>query len=101
MPRGGYRQNAGRKPKWRSGKTKMIRVPIELADQLLEIAQKIDQGASIENESISNDIDLTGLPLINLNGKKAVALVDLLKAGYEIYPLSLASSVRKELFVRS
>lgn len=98
MPRGGYRENAGRKSKWRSGKTKMIRVPIQIADQLLEIAQKLDQGVSIENESISNDIDLTGVSLVNLNGKKAVALVDLLKAGYEIYPLSLASSVRQEFF---
>lgn len=98
MPRGGYRQNAGRKPKWRSGKTKMIRVPIELADQLLEIADRLDQGVSIENESISNNIDFSSIPLIVVNGKKGVSLVELLKAGYEIYPLSLASSVRQEFF---
>lgn len=95
MPRGGYRENAGRKPKWRSGKTKMIRVPIELVDQLLEIANKLDQGVSIENESISKVVDLSGVPLIVINGKKGVALIDLLKAGYDIKPATLAKNIMK------
>lgn len=95
MTRGGYRKNAGRKPKWRSGKTKMIRVPIEFADQLLEIAHKIDQGISIEFESETKAIDLSGIPLTSVNGRKGVALIDLLKAGYDIKPISLAKIILK------
>lgn len=90
MARGGYRENAGRKSKWRSGKTKMIRVPIKLADQLLEIAYRLDQDTDIENESKTKDIDLAGVPLIVVNGKKGVALVDLVKAGYNLKPATLA-----------
>ncbi len=46
MPRGGRRENAGRKSNWESGRsfseTKVIRVPTEFADQLLELAHKWD-----------------------------------------------------------
>ncbi len=95
MPRGGYRENAGRKKKWKHGETTSIRVPISLADQILEIAHKIDEGIKIENDTKSNVIDLTGIPLTMINGKKGVSLYNLFKAGYEIYPLSLAEELRK------
>jgi DNA repair exonuclease SbcCD ATPase subunit len=52
MPRGGRRENAGRKSNWDSGRsfseTKLIRVPIEFAEQLLELAHKLDAGETIE-----------------------------------------------------
>lgn len=52
MPRGGRRENAGKKSTWGSGRsfaeTKVIRVPTEFADQLLEIAHKLDAGESID-----------------------------------------------------
>lgn len=32
------------KPKWRSGKTRTIRVPIAIANQVLKIAHQIDEG---------------------------------------------------------
>lgn len=44
MSRGGCRSGAGAKPKWKHSKTKTIRVPVDLADQVLEIAKMIDQG---------------------------------------------------------
>lgn len=98
MARGGYRKNAGRKNNWKHGKTKSIRVPVVLADEILEVAHKIDEGIKIENkienETKSNVIDLSGIPLIMVNGKKGVSLYHLFKAGYEIYPLSLVEELR-------
>lgn len=42
MPRGGARSNSGPPSSWNSGRTRTIRVPIALADQLLEIARQLD-----------------------------------------------------------
>ncbi len=57
MPRGGIRPRRidGStdhllKPKWKQGRTRTIRVPVVLAEQLLEIAHRLDLG---------NHIDLT------------------------------------------
>jgi hypothetical protein len=44
MPRGGYREGSGGKPKWIHGKTKTIRVPEALADQILQYARELDEG---------------------------------------------------------
>ncbi len=43
MPRGGARPNSGPSPIWKHGKTKTIRVPIALADRLLEVARIMDE----------------------------------------------------------
>lgn len=48
MPRGGCRENAGRKSTWSNSETKLIRVPVALAGQLLELAQKLDKGEAID-----------------------------------------------------
>ena len=55
MPRGGIRPHRidGStehllKPKWKSGQTRTIRVPKVLAEQLLEIAHRLDSGESLE-----------------------------------------------------
>lgn len=48
MPRGGYREKAGRKPGWNHTETQVIRVPKAIAPQLLEIAKKLDKGEPIE-----------------------------------------------------
>jgi hypothetical protein len=55
MPRGGIRPRSVDgsvehllKPKWKSGATRTIRVPVTLADQLLELAHKLDQGEEID-----------------------------------------------------
>ncbi|MBW4600919.1 MAG: hypothetical protein KME29_15310 [Calothrix sp. FI2-JRJ7] len=44
MARGGNREGAGRRFKWQSGETRTIRVPIAIADMVLEIAQGLDKG---------------------------------------------------------
>jgi ribosomal protein L29 len=60
MPRGGRRENAGKKSTWDSGRsfaeTKVIRVPIEFAEYLLEMAHKLDAGEQIDLVTSSEDI---------------------------------------------
>lgn len=55
MSRGGLRPRTADgslehllKPKWKSGQTRTIRVPVVLADQLLEIAHKLDNADNID-----------------------------------------------------
>lgn len=59
MSRGGRRENAGKKSTWESGRsfseTKVIRVPIEFASQLLDLAHRLDAGESIE--TVANSIE--------------------------------------------
>ncbi len=63
MPRGGLRPRAVdgslahlMQPKWHLGQTKVIRVPIALEKQLLEIAHCLDQGKSIVMSQDNNDL---------------------------------------------
>jgi hypothetical protein len=60
MPRGGHRKGSGRKSTWISGckfvDTKLIRVPESLADELIEIAHKLDAGEKLETVTKSNDV---------------------------------------------
>ena len=105
MPRGGKREGAGNKFKWKHGKTKTIRVPIELADQVLELAKKLDQGetlvsqseikekANIDYDTESKVIDLSGVSLKTFQGGPYVALEVLLFKGYEFYPSVLNQKV--------
>lgn len=57
MPRGGFRENAGRKSEWASGRTfaetKPIRIPLEYSDFLLEIAHILDAGGTIDLDTES------------------------------------------------
>lgn len=52
MTRGGKRDRSGRKSTWASGckfeDTKLIRVPAAIADQLLELAHKLDAGEILQ-----------------------------------------------------
>ncbi|MEH2101312.1 MAG: hypothetical protein V7K76_16485 [Nostoc sp.] len=59
-PRGGYRENAGRKSGWNHKDTCTIRIPKEFASQLVEIARRLDKGEKIDNdtESIPREKDL-------------------------------------------
>lgn len=49
MPRGGARENSGRKPKWNLGETKAVRVPMAIADTILDIARRLDDGEKPES----------------------------------------------------
>lgn len=97
MPRGGKRPGAGSKPTWKHGKTKTIRVPIALADEILEFARKLDEGNVIEHDTESKVIDLSEITVPEIRGRRFVFLSDLLKFGYEIHPLKWAEIARAEL----
>lgn len=86
MARGGRREGAGGQFKWKHGETKTIRVPIVLAEKILEYAEKLDEEAIIEHDTPSKVLNLSGISIRVCNGKSAVYLEDLAKAGYEILP---------------
>lgn len=57
--RGGYRENAGRKSSWKHKDTCTIRIPKTFAQQLVELAHRLDNGEPIDTdtESIFRDYD--------------------------------------------
>jgi hypothetical protein len=112
MPRGGRREGAGGRFKWRHGKTKTIRVPEVLVNQILEYAQKLDIESIIEHDTRSkvvtripvtgnealNVLNLSGISIYRNQQKSFVFLQDLIKLGYEIEPKSLADRILEEIY---
>lgn len=97
MARGGARSNAGAKAKWKHGKTKTIRVPEVFADQVIDYAKKLDdQQPSVFSES-SKVLNLSGISVYMLSGKKFVYVSDLIKLGYDVKPHRLALAVFMEV----
>jgi hypothetical protein len=97
MARGGRREGAGAKPAWGNGKTKPIRVPVAIAERVLEIAKEIDQGSFPQSTPVVSSpkvIDLSGIAILRSNGEPVIRLVDLIRAGYEIHPERLGKLVR-------
>ena len=103
MPRGGYREGAGGKPSWKHGKTKPVRVPISIANKVIEIARILDSmGAEDINSPELLDrirrpklLNLSGLPIRALKDGPAVYLSDLVAAGYEIDPPQLVRNLKQ------
>ena len=92
MPRGGYREKAGRKSNWLHPKTITIRVPEVIAQELLVIAHKLDAGEPLYNpankqlsllpsQEITSTTRLTGVQLGNRLGIASAALTPILKRG--------------------
>lgn len=52
--RGGYRENAGRKSSWNHRDTCTIRIPKPFAEQLVELARRLDNGELLDTETESN-----------------------------------------------
>lgn len=100
MPRGGYRENAGGRPTWIHGKTKTIRVPIELADKIIELARKLDEGRRIDDVTRSKYIDFSGISIRDCDGRDAIYVEDLLRAGYTVRPIKLVDTVRRKMDLR-
>lgn len=102
MPRGGKREGAGGKPKWGNGKTKVIRVPEALVEQVLKFVEFLDKAqdpssvtwSNSDNVTESKIVNLTGIAIRSLNGSPCVHLSDLIRIGYYIYPEKLANSVK-------
>lgn len=88
--RGGYREKAGRKSGWKHPATKSIRVPPEIADQVVDIAKQIDNGLRIgfiDSATESNETDLETIahkilndPTVTRNGKDRGAVKRTLEA---------------------
>ena len=96
MPRGGKREGSGPKSNWKNGKTKTIRVPISLADDILNIARRLDGQRVIEFSGFTQVIDLSSINIPTIRGKSFVFLEELMELGYEIEPLDLADKVRSQ-----
>jgi hypothetical protein len=101
MSRGGKREGAGGKPTWKNGKTKTIRVPAVLAEEILRMARELDETGVIERDTESKVLDLSGITVPEIRGKRFVFLSDLLMSGYEIHPLKWAEAARAELRLTS
>lgn len=98
MPRGGKREGAGGKPTWKNGKTKTIRVPIALADEILKFAKELDDNGFIETDTGSKVLNLSGITVPQIRGKSFIFLQDLVGMGYEIKPDRLAEKVISEIY---
>lgn len=112
MSRGGRREGAGGRFKWKHGRTKTIRVPEVLANQILEYAHKIDDGVIIEHETSSNPvtenpvtsnqpikiINFAGIPIYRFQDRSYFFLEDLIKSGYQIKPKKLADRILDETY---
>ncbi|NJM75311.1 MAG: hypothetical protein HC852_05390 [Acaryochloridaceae cyanobacterium RU_4_10] len=78
MAHGGKRTGAGRKSTWQSGRpfteTKLIRVPIAIAEQILEIAHRLDAGETFDlvTKSINKDVASATQPPSSTEAKKPV-----------------------------
>jgi hypothetical protein len=98
MARGGVRPGAGGQFKWKHGKTKTIRVPEVLAEQILEFARKLDEGINtIDHDTPSKVLDLSGISIRQHNGIIAVYLEDLVKGGYQILPEKVSQLVEARI----
>jgi hypothetical protein len=94
MARGGRREGSGGRPSWKNGKTKPVRVPVVLADKILEIARVLDEEGLSDSVTESKILDLTGIAIYSSANGPVVRLTDLVRAGYEIQPERLARSLK-------
>lgn len=77
MPRGGKRENAGRKPQWNAGKTKPVKLPELLIPEILEFAQIIDRAKTNLDPDELLDLlfdELTDSELLERAANKMIAL---------------------------
>ena len=90
MPRGGRRDGAGRKSTWVSGckfeDTKLIRVPVAIADRLLEIAHKLDSGMVIglETESLREELESLKRQVNSQSEARQLELIDNISKHYSL-----------------
>jgi len=98
MSRGGKRLGAGVKPTWKNGTTRTIRVPIAIAEKVLELARELDKNGFIEYEIPSRVLDLSGVSIPRFRGKSFVSLQDLVVSGYEIKPANLSKRLIEEIY---
>ena len=70
MPRGGRRSTTW-KPTWKHGKTRTIRVPIVLAESILNLARILDEGKEVSKDSlVTGNIEEIANPTNSLDTDK-------------------------------
>ena len=80
MPRGGRRSTTW-KPTWKHGKTRTIRVPIVLAESILNLARILDQGKEVSKDSlVTGNIEEIANPTNSLDTDKRSELLEKLDA---------------------
>lgn len=92
--RGGRREGSGGRPTWKHGRTKPVRVPVALAEKILEIARILDEKGLEGAVTESNVLDLTGIAIYASKNGPTVRLADLVRAGYEIRPERLVRGLK-------
>jgi len=95
--RGGRRNGAGVKSTWQHGRTKLVRIPISLADKIIEIARKIDRGDLDQSISSSSVLNLSGIEICQSQFGAVLRLSDLVEAGYQLIPDRLMSLAEYKL----
>lgn len=93
MPRGGLRSTSW-KPTWKHGATRTIRVPIALADRVLEIAKALDEGQEAMGNSLvtGNVLESARLDVVT----KAIA-VDSLTTAIEMKRSAIRTESKKRV----
>ena len=74
MPRGGRRSTTWGSS-WNLGKTKLIRVPIALADTIITIARRIDS-EELDSNCLVTDKNRDKLALLQAKNERAIALLN-------------------------
>ena len=74
MPRGGRRSTTWGSS-WNLGKTKLIRVPIALADTIISIARQIDSG-ELDSNCLVTDKNKNDIALLQAKKERVIALLN-------------------------
>ena len=91
MPKGGLRSTSW-KPTWKHGATKTIRVPIRLADQILQLAKLLDEGHNICFYSLVTG-NIEHLPLLDAQSK--VIAAEALSTALEMKRIAMTKELKK------
>ncbi len=98
MPRGGRRSTTW-KPTWKHGKTRTIRVPIVLAESILNLARILDEGKKVSEDSlVTGNIEEAVNPSNSLdtdNEDKLLEKLDAFDVSASIEALTTAISMKQ------
>lgn len=92
-------------PKWKHGKTRTIRVPIALADQILDYAHQLDEGKAIAtqdqnkklHEALTQVIDALKQVCETPHTSKFTRLIKAQLTAYAINPLKALTQVNQSV----
>jgi len=92
MPRGGRRSTTW-KPTWKHGKTRTIRVPIVLADSILDLARILDEGKEVPVDSFVTGQN--GDTVEKLDSEDRSAAIDALNTAISMKQIAISKESKK------